>query len=333
MGRRILLAILALFSAGAAAHAQSTGRIVGRVVANEGRSLPGIQITVSGTTRGAISDTAGRFSVAEVPAGSHIVLARGIGYTSAQTTVTVAAGQSVTVSLSLTEAAAQLNPIVVTGYGTQDRRDVTSAVGSVQAVQLKDIPTSDPMKALQGRLPGVDIVATSNEPGSAMRVRIRGSRSLTASNDPLYVVDGIPLSGGIQDFNPQIIESIDVLKDAAATAIYGSRGANGVILVTTKKGPNDGKMHSSYSADMYYGNQSPLRLIPMMNLQQYVHYMQDGAAANGQDTSLAKIFTAKQLLAVNQGITTDWQRAASRRSAEELPGRPHGLEAATHATR
>ncbi len=92
------------------------------------------------------------------------------------------------------------------------------------------------MKALQGHVAGVEIVASSNEPGAAMNVRIRGVRSLTASNEPLYVVDGVPLGGGIQDFNPQMIESIDILKDAAATAIYGSRGANGVILVTTKKG-------------------------------------------------------------------------------------------------
>ena len=113
---------------------------------------------------------------------------------------------------------------------------MTGAIGTVQADKLKDMPTSDPMKALQGRVAGVEIVASSNEPGAAMNVRIRGVRSLTASNEPLYVVDGVPLGGGIQDFNPQMIESIDVLKDAAATAIYGSRGANGVILVTTKKG-------------------------------------------------------------------------------------------------
>src|SRR5947207_1443083 len=103
----------------------------------------------------------------------------------------------------------------------------TAAESTVQAEQLKDIPTSDPMKARQGRVAGVEIVASSNEPGAAMNVRIRGVRSLTASNEPLYVVDGIPITGGIQDFNPQMIESINVLKDAAATAIYGSRGANG----------------------------------------------------------------------------------------------------------
>jgi TonB-linked SusC/RagA family outer membrane protein len=312
MGRRILLAILTLFATGAAAQAQAGGRIVGRVSLDGGRSLAGIQVTVTGTTLGAVSDSAGQYTIRNVPAGSHNVLARGMGYGSSTKPVTVAAGQSVTVDFTLSTAAAQLNPVVVVGYGTQDVRSITGSVGTVQAAQIKDIPTSDPMKALQGRVAGVEIVASSNEPGAAMNVRIRGVRSLTASNEPLYVVDGIPITGGIQDFNPATIESIDVLKDAAATAIYGSRAANGVILVTTKKAPRDGGMHASYTADVYYGSQAPVRLIPMMNLQQYVHYMKDAAAANGQDTSLAKIFTAKQQFAIANNISTDWQRAVLR---------------------
>ncbi len=311
MGQRIFLAILALLAAAATAQAQ-VGRVVGRVSAADGRSLPGIQVSVVGTSRGAVSDSGGRFIINGVPAGTHNVLARGIGFSSATTAVTVVAGQVATVAFSLTPTAIQLNPVVTTGYGTLERRAVTGAVSTVQAEQLKDIPTADPMKALQGRIAGVEIVAANNEPGAPMNVRIRGVRSLTASNDPLYVVDGIPISGGIQDFNPQTIESIDVLKDAAATAIYGSRGANGVILVTMKKGPQDGRIHSNYSADMYYGSQAPVRLIPMMNLQQYVQYMKDGAAANGQDTSIAKIFTAKQQYAINHNISTDWQRAVLR---------------------
>ncbi len=309
MGRRILVAILTLFATAVTAYAQAGGRIVGRETAVDGRSLPGIQITVTGTSRGAVSDTGGRFTITSVPAGSHQVLARGLGYVSSTRTVTVVADQAVTAAFTLDPAPAELNPVVVVGYGTQDRREVTGAVSTVQSEQLKDIPTSDPLKALQGRVAGVEIVASSNEPGAAMNVRIRGVRSLRASNDPLYVVDGVPISGSLSDFNPSDIESIDILKDAAATAIYGSRGANGVVLVTTKKGPMDGGLHASYNADMYYGSQAPLRLIPMMNTTQYIHYMKDAAAANGQDTSIAKIFTAKQQIAIQQGISTDWQRA------------------------
>ncbi|HEX8942509.1 MAG TPA: SusC/RagA family TonB-linked outer membrane protein [Gemmatimonadaceae bacterium] len=312
MGRRIFLAILTLFATAAAAQAQAGGRIVGRVSADGGRALAGIQVRVTGTTLGTVTDSSGQYSIRGVPAGTHSVLARGIGYASSTKPATVAAGQTVTVDFTLSTAAALLNPIVVTGYGSLDIRAVTGAVSTVQAEQIKDIPTSDPMKALQGRVAGVEIVASSNEPGAPMNVRIRGVRSLTASNDPLYVVDGIPITGGIQDFNPSTIESINVLKDAAATAIYGSRAANGVIIVTTKKAPRDGAMHASYTADMYYGSQAPVRLIPMMDLQMYVRYMKDAAAANGQDTSLAKIFTAKQQFAIANNIGTDWQRAVLR---------------------
>ena len=127
-----------------------------------------------------------------------------------------------------------------------------------------------------------------------------------------------------------MIESIDVLKDASATAIYGSRGANGVILVTTKKGARDGGLHATYSADMYYGKQEPVQLIPMMNLQQYVQYMKDGAAANGQDTSIAKIFTAKQQLAIkNEHLDRLAARGAARWVAAKRAGRPQRHDADT----
>jgi TonB-dependent SusC/RagA subfamily outer membrane receptor len=217
--------MLTLIAAGTTAGAQSGGTVAGRVSAPDGRPLPGIQISISAMARGAATDTAGRFSVANVPPGPHTVTARGIGFTLGTAPVTVASGQTATVSITLTRTALELNPVVVVGYGEQERRTVTGAVSTVTAEKLQDIPTSDPMKALQGRVPGVDIIAANNEPGAAMNVRIRGVRSLTASNEPLYVVDGVPIGGGIQDFNPETIETIEVLKDASATAIYGSRGA------------------------------------------------------------------------------------------------------------
>jgi TonB-linked SusC/RagA family outer membrane protein len=312
MIRRILFAVLILFVPVALASGQAAGRIVGRVTSADGRPLAGIRVNVLGTNRGAISDTTGAYAIASVPVGSQTLSARGFGYAQGTSAVSVTGGQTLTVNFTLTPSPIELSAVVTTGYGTMQRRVVTGAVGSVQAEKIKDIPTENPMKALQGRIAGVEIVAANNEPGAPMNVRVRGVRSLTASNEPLYVVDGIPITGGIQDFNPQMIEEVSVLKDAAATAIYGSRGANGVILVTTKKGVQDGRLHASYTADMYYGRQDPVRLIPMMNLQQYVRYMKDGAAANGQDTSLAKIFTAKQLYAINNNISTDWQRAVLR---------------------
>jgi TonB-linked SusC/RagA family outer membrane protein len=311
MRRWVTVVFLALITT-RAAHAQGTaaGRIVGRVLSAEGaQPISNVNVVLVGTTRGAVTDDAGQYTIANVPAGAQRVQARRVGFVSATQPVTVVAGQATTANFSLTASPVTLQEVKTVGYGTQSARTITGAATTVTAEKLKDIPTADPMKALQGKVAGVQIVASSNEPGAPMNVRIRGVRSLNASNEPLYVVDGIPISGGIQDFNPAIIESIDVLKDAAATAIYGSRGANGVILVTTKKGATDGGVRSSFSLDTYYGTQQPVNLIPMMDLQQYIQYMRDAAAANGQDTSLAKLFTAKQLYAINNNITTDWQRA------------------------
>ena len=313
MGRRIFLAILAVFTSVATAQAQAGGRVTGRVTAAEGnRPIPNVQVVLVGTARGALTDTGGRYTIVDAPAGTHTVATRALGWGPRSTTVTVTAGGTATANFTLESAPAALNPVVVTGYDETDRRAVTGAVSTVAAEKLREIPTDNPMKALQGRIAGVEIVAASNEPGAAMNVRVRGVRSLTASNDPLYVVDGIPITGGIQDFNPQMIESIEVLKDASATAVYGSRGANGVILVTMKKGARGAGIQTSYTADAYYGMQEPVQLIPMMNLQQYVTYMKDAAAANGQDTSIARLFSTKQQYAIQNNISTDWQDAVLR---------------------
>ncbi len=324
MRRWMLSMALALLIA-PAAFAQSANRITGTVTiaGTEAKPIDGAIVTVLGTSRRGVSDASGRFTITDVPAGTQQVQARAIGYRSVTTSVNVAAGQTANLSIQLSVTLTELEGIVVTGYGTQQARSVTGAVGTVRAEKLKDIPTNDPMKAMQGRLPGVEVVATSNEPGASMQVRIRGVRSMASGrNEPLFVVDGIPLSGGISDFNPQIIESIDVLKDAAATAIYGSRGANGVVLVTTKNGVQDGKMHSTFSVDSYYGAQQPVKIMEMMNMQQYVKLLQDGAAIAGNDTSLAKVLAfstfvpgttlPKRLYAYQNNLQTDWQRAVLR---------------------
>ncbi|MBL0939086.1 MAG: TonB-dependent receptor [Gemmatimonadaceae bacterium] len=318
----IVLLGLTLLAAGDAA-AQATGRITGTVTVDSGKPLPNVTVAVSGSTVSAITDANGRYNLVNAPVGTQTIVARLLGYTRDSAVVTVAAGQTVTRNFSLTTAPTNLTGMVVVGYGTQERRNVTSALTTVTAEKMKDIPTSDPMKALQGRIPGVEIVTNSNEPGANMQVRIRGVRSMSSErNEPLYVVDGIPINGGIGDFNPAIIDNITVLKDASATAIYGSRGANGVVLVTTKKGSTDGRLRTSYSVDSYYGSQTPLQIIPMMNMQQFVKYLQDAAAINGQDTSLARVLagqtfvpgttTSKRLYAYQNGIETDWQRAVLR---------------------
>ena len=197
--------------------------------------IPGVNILVKGTTTGTITDVNGNWNL-DVDPGTILVFSS-VGYVTREVEV----GSSSVININMEEDITALSEVVVVGYGTQEKRDVTAAIASVDAEQIKTIPVGSAIEAMQGQVPGVDISSAGGSPGQNPQVRIRGRRSISASNDPLYVIDGIPqtanantLSNPIADINPQDIESIEVLKDAAATAIYGSRGANGVILITTK---------------------------------------------------------------------------------------------------
>lgn len=338
MRQQILLLLLAVFSVGQLQAQAGTGTIRGTVTDSAGkRPVSGVRVLIAGSSVGSVSRPDGTYILTGVPVGDQVVRAVALGYTSQSRTVRVAAGQPITADFVLGKSINQLDAVAVVGYGTQERREVTGAIATVSAERLKDIPTNDPMKALQGKVAGVEIVTSSNEPGASMQVRVRGVRSMASGrNEPLYVVDGIPINGGIDDFNPAIIENISVLKDAAATAIYGSRGANGVILVTTKKGSADGKLHTTYSLDSYYGVQQPVQIIPMMGMKNFVKYLQDAAAINGQDTSLAKVLqgqtfvpgttTSKRMYAYQNNIETDWQRAVLR------DGRQQNAQASVNGT-
>ena len=236
-----LTAVVALLFAGPAAFAQGTSK--GKVLDSKGEPIIGASVYVPGTTNGVITDIDGNFELRVAPGTTLEVSC--IGYVTKQ--VNAAANMTVTLeddNLLLEEA-------VAIGYGTMKKSDVTGAMVSVGSEELTERPTNNVFEALQGRAAGVDI--RSNErPGEVGSVYIRGQRSLTATSTPLYVVDGIPMmSGSIDNLNPQDIESIEILKDASATAIYGSRGANGVILVTTKKG-SKGDMHISYAGSFTY---------------------------------------------------------------------------------
>lgn len=166
----------------------------------------------------------------------------------------------------------EIDDVVVIGYGTVKKSDLTGAVGSVSAKQLKDVTVTNPQLALQGRVPGVQVTQTDFSPSGGLEIRIRGTRSFQATNDPLYVVDGMMLSTGLSFLDPGDIESIDVLKDASATAIYGSRGANGVVIVTTKRG-KEGKPQVEYNS--YVGFQTIGRKLDMMNAAEWIEYMRE----------------------------------------------------------
>ena len=217
-------------------------KVSGTVTDNTGQPLPGVSIVIQGTTKGTMTSNDGKYSL-EVPDVNSVLQFSYLGYVAEERQV----GSQTIINVSMNEDVKKLDEVVVVGYGTQKKTDVTGAMIRVSESELKSRPVANAIEALQGKATGVDI--TSNErPGEVGMINIRGVRSLTASNTPLYVVDGIPVmsTSGIETLNPADIEAIDVLKDASATAIYGSRGANGVVLVTTKRGKS-GKMSFNYS--------------------------------------------------------------------------------------
>lgn len=242
-GRQVVLALLGCLLWAAPASAQNPGTLTGRVVDGATQQpLAGVAVRVA--ERGTQTGADGRFTVAGVPAGTYTVRATRVGYREASQPVTIAAGQTAAVELRMSSDAVQLEGLVVVGYGEQEQRDIT---GSVQSVTPEEFNTGRVVSAeqlIQAKVAGVQVV-DSGEPGAEVKVRIRGGTSLNASNEPLFVVDGVPLAVGgglsagrnpLNFLNPDDIESMTVLKDASATAIYGSRGANGVIIVTTKRG-------------------------------------------------------------------------------------------------
>lgn len=210
--------------------------ITGKVTDAGGTGLPGVSVTVKGSTQGAVSDGNGGYSLS-VPPNKNTLVFSYIGFVGQEIEI----GSQSVINVALEEDATNLSEVVVVGYGTQKKSQMTGAISQVTSKQITEMPLTSLGQALQGRAAGVDVSQSGSKPGSAPKILIRGRRSFNAGNDPLYVVDGIPLSAGYEDINPNDIQSMEVLKDATATAIYGARGANGVILVTTKRGANKGK--------------------------------------------------------------------------------------------
>lgn len=248
----LLLSVLAL-----SAFAQNNITVRGRIIDDKNQPLNGASVTVKGTAAGTTTNENGEYQIS-APANGTLVISS-IGFPTKEIPVSGQATHNVTMTASTTD----LEQVIVVGYGTQRREAVTGSVGSIGGERLREVPTSNVSQALQGRLAGVDIAQTSTRPGANMQIRIRGTRSLSADNNPLIVLDGIPFIGSLADLNPNDIKSIDVLKDASATAIYGSRGANGVILVTTDKGTRGRRPRISYNG--FHGAQTVFAKYPMMN--------------------------------------------------------------------
>ncbi|MBC6607604.1 TonB-dependent receptor [Hymenobacter sp. BT188] len=262
----------------ASVFAQTDQTVTGRVVtATDKSGLPGVTVVVKGTTTGTSTNPDGSFTLT-APAGATLTISS-IGYVTQEVPASASP-----INVALAEDVTQLADVVVVGYGTQKKSDVTGALSSVSEEKIKQVPVQNLTQALQGRAAGVDVAGGNFRPGETPAIRIRGNRSVRASNEPLYVVDGIPLAQGtgLNDFNPDDIESVEVLKDASATAIYGSRGANGVVIVTTKRG-KEGKFNISYNT---YGSfDRPLRLPELFDAAEFADVRREAYRTSGSYTT------------------------------------------------
>jgi TonB-linked SusC/RagA family outer membrane protein len=245
------LAILLLSTVSIAGAANTADRsIKGKVQDEKGLGLPGVSVVLKGTSTGTVSDSEGAYSISIPDAGSNILVFSFVGYVPKEITV----GNQTSLNVELLVDTKALEEVVVVGYGTQRKRDITSAVSVVNMDDIGEVPKSNVTRMLQGQAPGVIIKQKSGTPGQQFEVKVRGISSLGAGSDPLYVIDGFPVGISVgQNLNPNDIETISILKDAASTAIYGARGSNGVVLITTKSA-KDGKTSLNVSVD--YGIQN-----------------------------------------------------------------------------
>ncbi|HZG26690.1 MAG TPA: TonB-dependent receptor plug domain-containing protein, partial [Chitinophagaceae bacterium] len=275
------------------------GTVNGRVMTGD-TALSSVTVQVKGTKNSTQTDESGNFSISANPNATLVFSA--IGYAPQEVRV----GNQTNLVVSLVSSSTQLGEVVVVGYGTQRRKDVTGAVSSVTAAQIEKVPVNTIDQALQGRAAGVQVVNNDGRPGSGVSVQIRGVGSLAANgNEPLYVVDGYPITGGLNNINPADIATMDVLKDASAASIYGVRAANGVVIITTKRGKRDGLQ---VSLDAVTSFQSRPKQYDVLNAQQFSAMVQEVTKdpTQGSFTPLPEWSNPASLTSV------DWQDALYR---------------------
>lgn len=284
--------------------------INGEVVDSKGLPLPGVTVQVKGTKNIVISSKDGKYTIT-APENNSILVFSCVGFTSQEVVV----GTRTQINITLSEQALGLDEVVVVGYGSQKRQDLTGSISSVSEKELKATPVTSFDQALQGRAAGVQIIQNSSAPGGSTTIRIRGGNSIQGGNEPLYVIDGIPVyndsgnSGAtlnrLSGIDPNDIQSIEILKDASATAIYGSRGANGVVIVTTKRGKAG---VTNINFESYYGTQQVRRKYPLLNATEFAILSNEANTNDGSNP----IYTDAQIAAFGEG--TDWQDEIFRKA-------------------
>ncbi|MCC5931141.1 MAG: TonB-dependent receptor [Cyclobacteriaceae bacterium] len=318
MNKILPLIILCILFLRIESYAQS--RVITGVVTNaqDNSPLPGVNIFIKGTSTGTITDFEGRYSLG-VPADATSLVFSYIGFISQEIAIQ---GKSV-IDVSLAEDAKQLDELVVTGYTMQNKRDILGSITSVKPDELRQMPIVGFDQALQGQASGVMVTQSSGEPGGGIMVRIRGNSSISSSNRPLFIVDGIPVRdggltgrsfGGQQDnaiasLNPNDIESIEILKDASAKAMFGSRAANGVVLITTKRGKAGER--TRFEVDVQRGLSDPTGRVDLLNAAELLELQRESLINAGQDPNLAGI------PGVTDAVDTDWINAVTRRALYE----------------
>lgn len=289
----LLFALLLVSVQSMAQQHQLSGQILS---GDDGQPIPGVTILVKGTTNGTTTDLDGNYTLKSVPVDSTVVYS----FIGMQTVKFPYDGRA-TYDLTLMPVSTKMDEVVIVGYGVQKKSVVTGAIAKIDAESIDETSNLRAEDAMQGRLAGVTVTSNSGQPGAAAQVRIRGTSSINSGNEPLYVVDGIPITGGLDFLNPGDIASIEVLKDAASAAIYGSRAANGVVLISTKTGKSQGgsakKFKITYSG--YYGWQNAWKKLDLLNAREYAVIMNE-ASVNGGGSP---IFSDPQSL----GEGTDWQ--------------------------
>ncbi len=297
-------------------RAQEGAHVRGRIVNENGQPVARASVLVKGKTTGVTSDDGGNFDIV-APANSTLVISS-VGFSPTEIKV----GGRTHIDVRLNTVNNSLDQVVVVGYGTQKKKDVTGSVVSVSGATLQEVPTANLISELKGRAAGVDIISNSATPGAGGQIRIRGNRSLSAElpnnniigtvanndalNAPLLVLDGVPFSGSINDLNPDNIANIDILKDASATAIYGSRGSNGVLMITTKRG-KPGKAIVSYYG--YYGFSNITDEYKVFNGKEYAAYKEEARLGNTINPgTTAYGLSPDEQAGVSKGTSTDWQK-------------------------
>jgi len=308
MKSKLYFFVMLLFSFTTAMSQSKT--VTGHVTSAAGEALTGVSVSLKGTKTVTATNASGDYSISVPAHGNTVLVFSYVGSKSQEITV----GNRNVIDVTLQNTASTLNDVVVVGYGTVRRKDLTGSVSSVSAKDLKDIPINSAEEALAGRLAGVQVTGSEGSPDAQVQIRVRGGGSITQDNSPLYVVDGIIVDNALSTLSPQDIETIDVLKDASATAIYGARGANGVVIITTKGG-HKGKSTISYNG--LVGVQKVPHELSVMNPYEFVLYQYERSRGSSQNEQnfLNTYGTWNDLSLYKQAPFVDWQNQVFGRQA------------------